>query len=51
MLGLMFRLIFSLGAIAWYSLSVWNMIADYFSKEFKRVLLNDTGDIEIEDEL
>lgn len=42
MFGLIFRLIFSLGIIVWYSANIWNMIAEYFNKEFQRLLLNDT---------
>lgn len=50
MLGLLFRLIFSIGIIAWYSASVWNMITDYFNKEFQRLILNGSNNIE-DDEL
>lgn len=42
MLGLMFRVVFSLGIVAWYSINVWNMISDYFNKEFHRLLQNET---------
>ena len=40
MLGLLFRLLFSLSVVAWYSINVWNMISDYFNKEFHRLLTN-----------
>lgn len=45
MLGLLFRLIFSLSVVIWYSVNVWNMISDYFNKEFHR-LLNNNENIE-----
>lgn len=46
MLGLLFRLIFSLSVVVWYSVNVWNMISDYFNKEFQRLWSNKTELIE-----
>lgn len=53
MIGFVFRFVFSLGILIWYSISVWNMIADYFNKEFQKLLENTTKEIEnvLHDEL
>lgn len=51
MLAILFRVIFSLSVIIYYSMGVWTMITDYFNKEFRRLLLNGTnGDDFDEDE-
>lgn len=42
MFGLIARIIFVLGVIQWYSINVWNMISDYFNKEFNKFITNDT---------
>lgn len=44
----MFRLIFSLGVIVWYSVNVWNMISDYFNKEFHRLLSNESECVDVD---
>lgn len=46
MLGLLFRLMFSLSIIVWYSVNVWKMISEYFNKEFHNFLYNSTDEIE-----
>lgn len=48
MLGLMFRLIFSLSVLVWYSVNVWNMISDYFNNQFHKFLSNETEYAEFE---
>lgn len=44
----MFRLICSIGVLFWYSVNVWNMIADYFNKEFHKIIYNKSDEIEYE---
>lgn len=49
MLGVVFRLLFSMGIIVWYSMNVWTMITDYFNNKFKESFFNETEEYEYED--
>ena len=49
MLAFIFRLLFSLGVVVWYSMNVWKMIGDYFNNEFKKVVFNQSDEYEYEE--
>lgn len=46
MFGFIFRIVFSLSVVVWYSINMWNMISDYFNSEFSKLIVNNTDENE-----
>lgn len=49
MIGFFFRFLFSVGILLWYSMNLWRMITEYFSKEFQKAVLNNADEFEYEE--